>query len=60
MAMIIYIGDKETEFCTWRNEREFSQTNFAVQDCLQLMEQLVDIVYYMYQEIHDNFGASGM
>jgi hypothetical protein len=27
---------------------------------LQLMEQLVDIVYYMYQEIHDNFGASGM
>lgn len=58
MAMIIYIGDKETEFCTWRNGRE--QTNFAVQDCLQLMEQLVDIVYYMYQEIHDNFGASGM
>jgi len=33
MAVIIYIGDKETEFCTWRNEREFSQTNFAVQDC---------------------------
>jgi hypothetical protein len=24
----------------------------------ELMEQLVDIVYYMYQEIHDNFGAS--
>lgn len=23
------------------------------------MEQLVDIVYYLYQEIHDNFGPDG-
>jgi hypothetical protein len=56
----IHWRQRKSEFCTWRNEREFLQTNFAVQDCLQLMEQLVDIVYYMYQEIHDNFGASGM
>jgi hypothetical protein len=23
---------------------------------VQVMEQLVDVVYYLYQEIHDNFG----
>jgi hypothetical protein len=23
------------------------------------MEQLVDVVYYLYQEIHDNFGPGG-
>jgi hypothetical protein len=23
------------------------------------MEQLVDIVYYLYQEINDNFGPDG-
>lgn len=25
----------------------------------QVMEQLVDIVYYLYQEIYDNFGPDG-
>jgi hypothetical protein len=31
----------------------------TVKMVLQVMDQLVDIVYYMYQEIHDNFGPSG-
>ena len=26
----------------------------------QVMEQLVDVVYYLHQEICDNFGSEGM
>lgn len=53
---------KSFYFCYWdkKNWREIHKTIYmTVKMVLQVMDQLVDIVYYMYQEIHDNFGPSG-
>jgi hypothetical protein len=52
---------KSFSFCYWdkKNWREIQKTIYmTVKMVLQVMDQLVDIVYYMYQEIHDNFGPS--
>jgi hypothetical protein len=57
-----YVQMKSFSFCYWdkKNWREIQKTIYmTVKMVLQVMDQLVDIVYYMYQEIHDNFGPSG-